>query len=93
MLLAGLVFGGLAVPDDMTFTSQPNAPSVFLEQAVEPDNDETKVFDPQDACLGGHATVMVSPFTAAPDQFVLQCSVLPGASPSLLYQLHSAYRI
>jgi len=72
---------------------QSNVPSVFLGQVVEPDNDETKVFDLQDACLGGHATVMVSPFTAAPDQFVLQCSALPGASLPPLYQLHSAYRI
>ncbi|TAL11437.1 MAG: hypothetical protein EPO02_04615 [Nitrospirae bacterium] len=92
-LLAWLVWGGLSVLDDMAFAMQPNAPSVFLEQAVEPGNDETKVFDPQDACLVGHMAGTGSPFMAARDQFVVQFSVFPGASASLLYQLYSSYRI
>lgn len=92
-LLAWLVSGGLSVLDDMAFAMQPNAPSVFLGQAVEPDNDETKVFDPQDACLGGQMAVMGPPFPAVRDQFVAQFSVFPGASSFPLYRLYSSYRI
>jgi|GEM_PF-3467791 len=92
-LLAWLIVGGLAVLDDMAFAMQPNAPSVFLGQAVEPDNDETKGFDPQDACLGGQMAVAGSPFPVARDQFVAYCAVLPGASASPLYQRYSSYRI
>lgn len=92
-LLAWLVFGGLSVLDDMAFAMQSNVPSVFLGQVVEPDNDETKVFDPQDACLGGQMAVAGSPFPAARDQFVVQFCVFPGASSPSLYQLYSSYRI
>lgn len=92
-LLAWLVLGGLSVLDDMAFAMQPHAPSVFLEQAVEPDNDETKVFDPQDACLGGQMAVAGSSFPAVRDQFVVKFSVFPGATSSPPYQLYSSYRI
>lgn len=92
-LLAWLVVGGLSVLDDMAFALQPSAPSVFLEQAVEPDNDETKVFDLQHACLGGQMAVAGSPFMAARDQSVVQAAIFSGASASLFYQLYSSYRI
>lgn len=92
-LLAWLVLGGLSVLDDMAFAMQPNAPSVFLGPAVEPDNDETKAFDLQVAGLGGQMAVAGSPFAAVRDQFVVRYSVLPGASASPLYQRYSSYRI
>ncbi len=92
-LLAWLVLGGLSVLDDMAFAMQPNSPSVFIGQTVEPDNDETKVFNPQDACPGGQMAVTGAPFPAARSQFDMQCSMLPGAAASPLYQLYSSYRI
>lgn len=92
-LLAWLVFGGLSVLDDLAFALQSSAQPVFLAQAVEPDSDKTKVFDPQDACLGGQVAVAESPFTAGRDQFAAQFSVFPEAAGSLLYQIYSSYRI
>ena len=92
-LLVWLVLGGLSVLDDMAFALQPSTQSVFLTQAVEPDNDKAKAFDPQEAYFGGHMAVAGSPFTAGRDQFVAQFSVFPGTASSLLYQLYSSYRI
>ena len=92
-LLAWLVFVGLSVLDDMAVALQPSTQAVFLAQAVDPDSDKTKVFDPQNACLGGQMAVAGFPFTATRDQCVVQFSVFPGASSSLLYQRYSSYRI